>query len=106
MVVRRKPPLPLSLSLRAGIDSLVAYLPIGAGLWLALHAAGVQAATSGALLGLAAPAGRSHRVVERMERLLHPWASFAIAPLFVVVIYNDTHGWFTWLANWVCRLRG
>jgi regulator of sigma E protease len=30
----------------------------------------------------------------------------AIALLFVVVMYNDTHGWFTWLANWVGRLRG
>jgi regulator of sigma E protease len=30
----------------------------------------------------------------------------AIALLFVVVMYNDTHSWFTWLANWVGRLRG
>jgi len=30
----------------------------------------------------------------------------AIALLFVVVMYNDTHSWFTWLANWVGKLRG
>lgn len=30
----------------------------------------------------------------------------AIALLFVVVMYNDTHSWFTWIANWVGRLRG
>jgi regulator of sigma E protease len=30
----------------------------------------------------------------------------AIALLFVVVMYNDTHGWFAWLANWVGKLRG
>lgn len=30
----------------------------------------------------------------------------AIALLFVVVMYNDTHSWFAWLANWVARLRG
>ena len=30
----------------------------------------------------------------------------AIALLFVVVMYNDTHGWFAWLANWVGRLKG
>ena len=30
----------------------------------------------------------------------------AIALLFVVVMYNDTHNWFAWLAGWVGRLRG
>ena len=30
----------------------------------------------------------------------------AIALLFVVVMYNDTHSWFTRLANWVAKLRG
>jgi regulator of sigma E protease len=30
----------------------------------------------------------------------------AIALLFVVVMYNDTHSWFSWLAGWVGRLRG
>jgi regulator of sigma E protease len=30
----------------------------------------------------------------------------AIALLFVVVMYNDTHSWFAWIANWVGRLRG
>src|SRR5205823_1107754 len=60
------------------------YLIVGAGLWLAVHQAGVQAATTGALLGLLAPAGRSHPVVERLEELLHPVASYAIAPLFAL----------------------
>jgi NhaA family Na+:H+ antiporter len=69
---------------RLGVDSLLAYVPFGVGLWVALHAAGVQPATSGALLGVIAPAGRSHPVVERMEALLHPWVSFAIVPVFAV----------------------
>jgi regulator of sigma E protease len=30
----------------------------------------------------------------------------AIALLFVVVMYNDTHSWFLRLANWVAKLRG
>jgi regulator of sigma E protease len=30
----------------------------------------------------------------------------AIALLFVVVMYNDTHSWFARIANWVGRLRG
>jgi regulator of sigma E protease len=30
----------------------------------------------------------------------------AIALLFVVVMYNDTHSWFARLANWLGRLRG
>ncbi|HEY2375161.1 MAG TPA: RIP metalloprotease RseP [Gemmatimonadaceae bacterium] len=30
----------------------------------------------------------------------------AIALLFVVVMYNDTHSWFAWIANWLGSLRG
>jgi regulator of sigma E protease len=30
----------------------------------------------------------------------------AIALLFVVVMYNDTHGWFARIASWLGRLRG
>jgi len=30
----------------------------------------------------------------------------AIALLFVVVMYNDTRGWFVRLADWVTKLRG
>jgi regulator of sigma E protease len=30
----------------------------------------------------------------------------AIALLFVVVMYNDTHNWFARIANWIGRLRG
>jgi len=30
----------------------------------------------------------------------------AIALLFVVVMYNDTHSWFSWIANWLGKLRG
>ena len=30
----------------------------------------------------------------------------AIALLFVVVMYNDTHNWFARLASWVTKLRG
>jgi len=69
---------------RLRVSHMMPYLIAGAGMWLAVHQAGVQAATTGALLGLLAPAGRSHPVVERLEELLHPWASYAVAPLFAL----------------------
>ena len=69
---------------RLPIGGALLYVPAGLALWVALHAAGVQAATSGALLGLTAPAAPSHPVVERMESALHPWASFVIAPVFAL----------------------
>jgi Na+:H+ antiporter, NhaA family len=69
---------------RMRVGHVLPYLIVGAGLWLAVHQAGLQAATTGALLGLLAPAGRSHRAIERLEELIHPWASYAIAPLFAL----------------------
>jgi NhaA family Na+:H+ antiporter len=69
---------------RLQVDHVLPYLVVGAGLWLSMHQAGLQAATAGALLGLLAPAGRAHPVVERLEELLHPWASYAIVPMFAL----------------------
>src|SRR5207302_5387939 len=40
---------------RLRVSPVAPYLIVGAGMWLAVHQAGVQAATTGALLGLLAP---------------------------------------------------
>jgi NhaA family Na+:H+ antiporter len=98
----------------AGVRFVAAYVLVGAGLWLALHDAGLHATLTGVILGLMAPT-RPHRqrelideealldlstvetaaetatlaresvsVVEWLEHLLHPWTSFLIVPLFAL----------------------
>jgi NhaA family Na+:H+ antiporter len=62
----------------AGVRGPAPYLVGGAGLWLALHHAGVPAPMAGAVVGLLLPDG------ERIEDALHPWVSFAVVPLFAL----------------------
>ena len=99
---------------RAGVQRLIVYVLLGAGLWLALHESGVHATLTGVVLGLMAPtapirhhdlidadeladvstveaarttvalARQSVSVVEWLEHLLHPWTSFVIVPLFAL----------------------
>ncbi len=97
-----------------GVRFVLVYVALGAGLWLALHDAGVHTTLAGVVLGLMAPtrpfrqselvdeealldistvetaaetamlARESVSVVEWMEHLLHPWTSFLIVPLFAL----------------------
>jgi NhaA family Na+:H+ antiporter len=74
---------------RAGVHQLWVYLALGGLLWLALHAGGVSPTLAGVAMGLLAPVGAeagdsSVGVVERLEDLLHPWASYVIVPLFAL----------------------
>ena len=99
---------------RLQVSSTFAFVGIGAGLWLALHNAGVHATIAGVVMGLLAPttprlephevdqaelldvsspaaatvtatlARHSVSAVERMEYALHPLTSFAIVPVFAV----------------------
>ncbi len=98
----------------AGVRSVALYVLVGAGLWLALHDAGLHATLAGVILGLMAPtrpyrrrelidedalldlstaqtaaetamlARESVSVVEWLEHVLHPWASFLVVPLFAL----------------------
>jgi Na+:H+ antiporter, NhaA family len=99
---------------RLGVHAIMAYVVLGAGLWLALHESGVHATLAGVVLGLMTPtapirsrelidadeladvstveaarhtavvARQSVSVVEWLEHLLHPWSSFVIVPLFAL----------------------
>ncbi len=99
---------------RVGVRRIPVYIALGAGLWLALHEAGVHATITGVVLGLMAPtrpirrredvsddklrdvstpetahetvvlARESVSVVAWLEHLLHPWTSFVIVPLFAL----------------------
>ncbi|HTN78849.1 MAG TPA: Na+/H+ antiporter NhaA [Acidimicrobiales bacterium] len=98
----------------AGVRFVPVYALLGAGLWLAIHDAGLHATLAGVILGLMAPtrpyrprelieesalldistvetaaetamlARESVSVVEWLEHLLHPWSSFVIVPLFAL----------------------
>jgi Na+:H+ antiporter, NhaA family len=105
-----------------GVQSVPVYLLVGAGLWLALHEAGVHATLAGVACGLLAPtaphvppdlidedelvdvssveaaratitqARASVSVVEWLEHVLHPWTSFVIVPLFALANAGITIG--------------
>lgn len=64
------------------------FVPLGIGLWLAVHASGVHAAIAGALLGLSAPIVSRRRdkraIAGRLERSLIPVSAFIVMPLFAI----------------------
>jgi Na+:H+ antiporter, NhaA family len=98
----------------AGVRTTLFPLAVGGGLWLALHEAGINATIAGVILALMAPtqphvqqelvdvdvltdistvraaretanlARLSVSVVEWLEHVLHPWASFVVVPLFAL----------------------
>lgn len=79
----------LALLNRAGVHSTLAYLALGAVLWLAILKSGVHATVAGVLLALFIPA-RARRgddrtpLLERWEHALQPWVLFGIMPIFAL----------------------
>jgi NhaA family Na+:H+ antiporter len=76
---------------RAGFGRLWPYVALGCLLWVMLHRAGLNPTLSGVTLGLVVPASAGSRAaagpssaVVRLEHVLHPWASYAIVPLFAL----------------------
>lgn len=85
---------------RLAVDRFWPYVILGIILWASLYAAGVEAAIAGVLIGIAVPLqadGRSP--LQRAERVLQPWVSFFVIPLFAffnsgIVIGPDALGGF------------
>jgi len=73
---------------RVGVVWVGAYLVLGAALWSATYASGVHATIAGVVLGLLTPARRpvpsAVSPAERTARLLRPWSSFLIVPVFAL----------------------
>jgi NhaA family Na+:H+ antiporter len=75
---------------RSGVNQIWVYVGLGCLLWLMLHVAGVSPTLAGVAMGVLAPTTPrtdepgAVSVVEWLERLLHPWTSFAIVPLFAL----------------------
>ena len=74
---------------RRGIGVLPPYLLLGAGLWEAVHQAGIHTTVAGMITGLCIPlrpnAKDSESPLNRLMHFLHPWVAFGILPLFAFV---------------------
>lgn len=71
---------------RTGRATTWVYAGAGVVLWICAHESGVQATIAGVVLALLIPAVRGPRQgsLERIERAVHPWSSFAVVPLFAL----------------------
>ncbi|MHB1324604.1 MAG: Na+/H+ antiporter NhaA [Thermoleophilia bacterium] len=72
---------------RLGVKTTSVYLVVGLGIWLAFLRSGVHATIAGVLLALAVPSSSKNErepLLERLERLLQPWAAYFIVPLFAL----------------------
>ncbi len=65
---------------RVRLELRFVYVILGVAVWVAIFESGVHATIAGVLLALVTPA----RVSPRLERILHPWTSFVIVPLFAL----------------------
>lgn len=88
-----------------GVTRLSVYVPLGIALWWAMDSSGVHPTLAGILLALAVPSRRTElsdseaetedrpdsatalqeSIADRLERVLHPWVSFGVVPLFALV---------------------
>ncbi|PZP85815.1 MAG: Na+/H+ antiporter NhaA [Azospirillum brasilense] len=87
----------LAVLSRRGVSALPLYLLLGAGLWEAVHQAGIHTTVAGMIVGLCIPlrpdATDSESPLNRLMHFLHPWVAFAILPLFAFVSAGvELHG--------------
>ena len=77
----------VAVALRYGIDAWPLYLALGIGAWLGVLESGVHATIAGVALGFLTsarckPGGES--ALDRIERMLHPWVSYLVVPVFAL----------------------
>jgi NhaA family Na+:H+ antiporter len=76
----------VALMRRAGVARVLAYVPFGLFVWVAMLESGVHATIAGVALALLTPArpidGR--KVLEELEDRLHPVTSYLVLPLFAL----------------------
>jgi NhaA family Na+:H+ antiporter len=71
---------------RAGVGRALAYVPAGLLVWTATLESGVHATIAGVALALLTPARpvNGRKVLEELERRLHPYVSLGVLPLFAL----------------------
>jgi NhaA family Na+:H+ antiporter len=73
-----------------GVRAILLYLALGVGLWYAMFQSGIHATLAGVILGLLTPErphagkGETEAPLDRLERMLHPWSTFLVIPLFAL----------------------
>jgi NhaA family Na+:H+ antiporter len=69
------------------VERHAVFVVLGGLLWLCVLQSGIHATIAGVVMGLLTPArarGDGPSLAQRLEDLLHPWASFVIVPLFAL----------------------
>jgi len=74
----------IALLNRRGVVRLAPYVVLGAVLWMATYASGVHATIAGVVLGLLMPVGLVGSPGERLNRVLQPWSTFLVLPVFAL----------------------
>ena len=67
---------------RLRVQDTIAYLLVGAVLWVLVLKSGVHATLAGVILAFAVPYDGSGSTAARLEKALHSWVSFLILPIF------------------------
>ena len=87
---------------KLSVGSLIPYVALGILMWCGLYQAGVHPTLAGVVMGLLAPpsispASEAESLIQWLQRILHPWSSFVIVPIFALAnagvrITADTFG--------------
>jgi NhaA family Na+:H+ antiporter len=73
----------LALLNRANVRHVVAYIIVGAALWVCVLKSGVHATLAGVITAFAVPLRvRGHSPLRHLEHRLHPWVAFLVLPMF------------------------
>ncbi len=69
---------------RAGVRRIAPYVLLGVVVWVCVLKSGVHATLAGVALAFAIPlrTGEEPSPLHRLERMLHPWVTYGILPLF------------------------
>ena len=68
---------------RAGVRRIAPYVLVGVFIWVCVLKSGVHATLAGVALAFAIPLrGEEASPLQRLERMLHPWVTYGILPVF------------------------
>lgn len=73
---------------QAKVTKITPYILLGAVLWVSVLGSGVHTSIAGVLLAIAIPFNKDNNrenLVEKLKRILHPYVSFIILPLFAFI---------------------
>ncbi|MFM7665429.1 MAG: Na+/H+ antiporter NhaA, partial [Actinomycetota bacterium] len=71
---------------KLGAKSPIAYVVVGALMWLTFYQAGIHPTIAGVVMGLLTPAAmrRGKPLIDSLQHALHPWSTFGVVPIFAL----------------------